>query len=371
MSFVRDGESALGAGGAFGHGAVVLAVVSVQLVGFWAAAEMLGQPTWYAAFALGSAGALVAVAGGGPTGVAAAGAGTLVLVGVSSLFGQLWMAALGPAILTVLVGSTTGRWTDAAAATLGTLLLVALGVPLGLFVLRQDVAVVAEKLAQPDVHAMLLLTIYGPLLATLFAVVFGVPLAYLLAEGFPGQSLVESLVDIPLVVPHSVAGLLILFGFGRGAAFSDVRVLGTLTGMVLALAFVSAPFAVNGAREAFEQVDPRLGFAARAHGASQFETFRRVTLPLAARGVLTGGVMAWARGVSEFGAVAVVAYSVEYVSPLSLSETTTQHAPVFIFNTYTSQGLVESGAVATILLGVSAAIFLLIRWVAYDDGGVL
>jgi molybdate/tungstate transport system permease protein len=87
--------------------------------------------------------------------------------------------------------------------------------------------------------------------------------------------------------------------------------------------------------------------------------------------------MAWARGVSEFGAVAVVAYSVEYVSPLSvartlsLSETTTQHAPVFIFNTYTSQGLVESGAVATILLGVSAAIFLLIRWVAYDDGGVL
>jgi molybdate/tungstate transport system permease protein len=368
MSTVLDGESAEGAVGTLGHGAVVLAVVAVQLVAFWAAVEILGQPTLYAAFALGSAAALVAVSGGGLTGVVAAGAGTLLLVGVSSLFGQLWMAALAPAVLTVLVGATSGRWTDAAAATLGTLLLVAVGVPLGLFVLRQDPAVVAQKLGNPDVHAMLVLTIYGPLLATLVAVVFGVPLAYLLAEGFPGQAVVESLVDLPLVVPHSVAGLLVLFGFGRGAAFSDLRVLGTLTGMVLALTFVSAPFAVNGAREAFETVNPRLGFAARAHGASKFETFRRVTLPLAARGVFTGGVMAWARGVSEFGAVAVVAYSVEYFSPFSLSQVTTQHAPVFIFNTYTSQGLAESGAVATILLGLSAGIFLVIRWVAYDDG---
>ncbi|MFB6155725.1 MAG: ABC transporter permease [Haloferacaceae archaeon] len=369
MSSVLERESTGGVVGTLGSGAVVLAVVAVQLVAFWTAVEVVDQPTLYAAFALGSAAALVAASGGGFAGVAAAAAGTLVIVGISSLFGQLWMAAGAPAVLTVLVGATAGRWTDAAAATLGTLLLVAVGVPIGLFVLRQDPAVVAAKLGEPDVHRMLVLTVYGPLLSTVVAVGFGVPLAYLLAEGFPGQAVVESLVDLPLVVPHSVAGLLILFGFGRGAAFSDLRVLGTLAGMVLALTFVSAPFAVNGAREAFETVDPRLGFAARAHGASKFETFRRVTLPLAARGVFTGGVMAWARGVSEFGAVAIVAYSVEYVSPLSLSTVTTQHAPVFIFNTYTSQGLAESGAVATILLGLSALIFLLVRWVAYDDVG--
>jgi molybdate/tungstate transport system permease protein len=372
MGTTTDGSSGF-VGGTFGRGAVVLAVVTVQAVAF-ATAVAVGQPTLYALFALGSAAALVAAAGSSWRGVAAALLGTLALWGVLSVAGSRWMLVLAPVLLTLAVGvgGESGEWTGVAAATLGTVLLVALGLPLALFLVRQDAALVAETAASPEVHQMLVLSVYAPLLAALTALVCGVPLAYLLREGFPGQTLVESLVDLPLVVPHSVAGLIVLFGFGRGAAFSDVRVLGTLTGMVVALTFVSAPFAVNAAREAFETVDRRLEFAARAHGASRFSSFVRVTLPLAARGILTGGVMAWARAVSEFGAVAVVAYTVQsYVSPLTLEETSAQHAPVYIFNTYTSQGLPESGAVATLLLLLSAGIFLLVRWLAYDDGGVL
>ena len=139
--------------------------------------------------------------------------------------------------------------------------------------------------------------------------------------------------------------------------------------MVLALTFVSAPYAVNAAREAFEGIDDHLEYAARSHGASPFESFRRVHVPLAFRGIVTGGVLAWARGVSEFGAVAVVAYSVRFFYPFAGGEAVSQHAPVFIFNTYTSAGLAEAGAVSFILLVLSAAVFFVVRSLAYDDGG--
>lgn len=304
----------------FGVGTAVLAVVTVQIVAF-AAASAAGQQTLYVPFAL----------------------VTAALLG--------WRGAEG--------------WFGVATAAFGSILLLALGLPLLGFATRQQPRLILDALVASDVHRMLFLTVYGPLVAAVGALVFGVPLAYLLARGFDGQSIVESLVDLPLVVPHSVAGILILFGFGRGGVFPNVSVLTSLIGMVLALVFVGAPFAVNAAREAFESVDEDLERAARSQGASPFETFRRVTLPLAGRGVLTGGVLAWARGVSEFGAVAVVAYTVEFFVPF-VGTLTAQHAPVFIFNTYTSRGLAESGAVASVLLAVSALVFLLIRWIAYD-----
>ncbi|WP_321112008.1 ABC transporter permease [Halorussus salinisoli] len=307
-----------------GTGTTVLAVVSVQLVAF-AVALAVGYPGAYAGFAVLSAGAIAASRDRGA-------------------FGAL-------------------------AATLGTALLVALGLPLLMMIARQDPALVAEMAADPAVQQALYLSVYAPLLAAVVSVALGVPLALLLARGFPGQALVESLVDLPLVVPHSVAGLAVLFGFGEGGAFPQFEILGTVLGMVLAMTFVSAPFAVNAAREAFESVPTRVEWAARTLGANRFETFRRVTAPMAWRGVLTGGVLAWARAVSEFGAVAIVAYSVEFFYLPEGETLSAQHAPVFIYNTYLSAGLDESGAVATLLLALSAVIFLLVRTVAYDDGG--
>jgi molybdate/tungstate transport system permease protein len=309
--------------GRLGHGSTVFAFLVVQLIAF-VIAYSAGRTTLYALFALASAAVLGYVSHQG--------------------------------------------WFGVAAATFGAVLLVAVGLPMVMFVARQQPSLVIEKALDPAVHQMLYLSIYGPLLAALFTIVFGVPLAYLLSEGFPGDTLVESLVDLPLVIPHSVAGLLILFGFGGDNALFGLRMLGTMTGLVLAMAFVSAPFAVNVVREAFETIDTRLEYAARSHGASRFETFRRVSFPLASRSVLTGGVLAWARALSEFGAVAVVAYNVEFFYPIAWEQVTGQHAPVFIFNTYVSGSLAESSAVGFILLVLSIAIFLLVRWLAYDDG---
>ena len=294
-----------------------------------------------------------------------------VVGGGFAIFLPLW------GVLYVVLGAVAVAYTlrgslfTVATATLGSVLMVALGLPLALFVARQAPSVVVEKALDPNVHRMLYLGIYGPLLAALLSLVCGIPLAHLLGRGFTGQALVESLVDLPLVVPHSVAGIIILFGFGRGGAFPGVPVLGTVVGMVLAMTFVSAPYAVNATREAFEAIDDRLAYASRIHGANRWQTFRRVTAPLAVRGIVTGGVLAWARAVSEFGAVAVVAYTVDFFYPLAGESVRAQHAPVFVYNTYLQGGLTESGAVAFLLLGVSALIFLVVRWLTGDTGGVL
>ncbi|MFB6194507.1 MAG: ABC transporter permease [Halobaculum sp.] len=252
-----------------------------------------------------------------------------------------------------------------AVAALGAVALLALAVPLAAFLVRQDPALVAAAATDPAVLRTLALTAYGPALAAGFAVAFGVPLALALARGFPGDTLVAGLVDLPLVVPHSVAGIVVLFGFGRGGVFPSVAIGSTLAGVVLAFTFVSAPYAVNAARAAFENVDPDLRRAARSQGAGPFATFRRVELPLARRGIVTGGVLAWARGVSEFGAVAVVAYTVETVVP-GLGPVAAQHAPVYVFAVYSTEGLPAAGAVAVVLLAASGAVFLLVRLVTSE-----
>ncbi len=318
-------ESARQTTATFGTGTSVLAVVTVQLLSF-ALAFSVGRPELYAIFAVLSAGAL-ALAGGRGT------------------FGAL-------------------------AATLGTVLLVALALPLLLLVARQSPEALLNSATNPEVQQALFLSVYAPLFAALVSVALGVPLAVLLSRGFPGQAIVESLVDLPLVVPHSVAGLAVLFAFGQRGIFPRARVLGTLFGMVLAMTFVSAPFAVNAAREGFERVDSRVERAARTLGANEWETFRRVTAPLAGRSIVTGGVLAWARAVSEFGAVAIVAYSVSVFYPPALERISgVQHAPVFIYNTFLSSGLEASGAVATLLLALCVGIFVLVRSLAYDRDG--
>ena len=96
-----------------------------------------------------------------------------------------------------------------------------------------------------------------------------------------------------------------------------------------------------------------------------------MSLPLSARGILTGGVLAWARAVSEFGAVAVVAYTVRFFYPPAGEAVQSSHAPVFIFQSYLTGSLEESGAVSILLLVVSVAIFLVIRGIAQDRGRVV
>lgn len=242
-------------------------------------------------------------------------------------------------------------------AALGAALLLFVLLPLVATVLGTDLAAILDALGQPDVVECLALTFYAAMIATALAFVAGVPLAYLLARSdFPGKRVVEAVVDLPVVIPHTAAGVALLMAFGRrglvgeGLATLGVYFTENLAGIVLAMLFVSLPFLVDTARESFALVDPRLERVARTLGASRWEAFRRVALPLAWPGILAGALLMWARGISEFGAVVILAYNPKII-------------PVLIFERFTGFGLASALPVAVLLIVTSLVVFVLLRLV--------
>ncbi len=152
-------------------------------------------------------------------------------------------------------------------------------------------------------------------LSTLAILPFGVALAWLLARrDWPGKSLVETLIALPLVIPPVATGLILLKLLGRRGVLGGwiERTFGweivfTWRGVVVATAVMSFPLLVRTARVAFEGVNPRLEQVARTLGAGPWRVFATVTLPLAARGLVAGAVLAFARALGEFGATFMVA----------------------------------------------------------------
>jgi len=152
-------------------------------------------------------------------------------------------------------------------------------------------------------------------LSTLAILPFGVALAWLLARrAWPGKSLVETLVALPLVIPPVATGLILLKLLGRrgplGAWLESTfgwEIVFTWRGVVVATAVMSFPLLVRTARVAFENVNPRLEHVARTLGAGPWRVFTTITLPLAARGLVAGSLLAFARALGEFGATMMVA----------------------------------------------------------------
>jgi len=177
-------------------------------------------------------------------------------------------------------------------------------------------ASLGATLGRPIVIEALQLSALTTLAAVGFALLVGTPLAYLLARiRFPGQSLVDSLIELPMVLPPAVAGIGLLMAFGRrGLLGEPLSALGlslafTTAAVVLAEAFVSAPFYVRAARAGFLDVDRELEIVSRTLGVSDWATFWRVTVPVAFPSLLGGAVMCWARALGEFGATIMFAGS--------------------------------------------------------------
>ena len=152
-------------------------------------------------------------------------------------------------------------------------------------------------------------------LATVAILPFGVALAWFLArKSWPGKPIVETLVALPLVMPPVATGLILLKLLGRKGPIGsflhdhfDLEVVFTWRAVVAAMAVMSFPLLVRGARIAFEAVNPRLEQVATTLGASPFRVFLTVTFPLAIRGIIAGSVLAFARALGEFGATILVA----------------------------------------------------------------
>jgi molybdate transport system permease protein len=175
---------------------------------------------------------------------------------------------------------------------------------------RAPWSTIGTRLGRPEVLDALRLSIVCATLATLFCLLVGVPLAWVLARvSFPGRRLVRALVTVPLVLPPVVGGVALLLALGRNGLLGQwmyrwfgVTLPFTTAGVVVAEAFVALPFLVISVEGALRAADLRYEDAAATLGASRWTTFRRVTLPLIAPGIGAGAVLCWARALGEFGA---------------------------------------------------------------------
>lgn len=176
----------------------------------------------------------------------------------------------------------------------------------------------------PELRRALGWTVLAASLATLCAAALGVPLAWLLAtRRFRGRALVEALVELPVLIPHPVAGVALLLVLGRDTVVGGtllalgLRVVSAPAGLVAAMTFVAMPLFVSAARETFARIDPRFAGVARTLGDTPWRAFRRVTLPMARGGLLAAAAVTWARAASEFGAIVVLAYHPRVASVLA------------------------------------------------------
>ncbi len=244
-------------------------------------------------------------------------------------------------------------------ALLGLLVLLFIFMPLAKTIFSSSPSMLFETLLDDEVRSAIWLSIYTALLATVVGMIFGIPLAYILARfDFPGKKTIESLIDVPIVIPHTAAGIALLFVFGRkfavGKAFSFIGInfVDSIAGIIIAMLFVSIPFLINSAKEGFKGVDPRLEKVSRSLGASAWQTFFYITLPLAWRSILTGNIMMWARGISEFGAVMVLAYHPAVAS-------------ILVADRFEQFGLDHARPVAGLLIIICLTIFLGLRVFVY------
>ena len=192
-----------------------------------------------------------------------------------------------------------------------------LALPLVALFTEVPIGDVPSLLGDPAVRDAIAVTARTNAIANVLIVGVGTPVAYLLAtRPFRGRTLAITLVELPLVLPPAVAGIGLLAAFGAGGLLGDplgdagIVLPFTEWAVVLAVTFVASPFYVRQAITAFEGVDPTYVDAARTLGASPPRTFARISLPLAAPGLVAGWVLAFARGVGEFGATIVFAGNV-------------------------------------------------------------
>ena len=193
-------------------------------------------------------------------------------------------------------------------------MLVFLSLPIIALFLRTSPASLIDNLREPDVLLAIGISLVTTLISTLIIILGGTPLAYSQARGqFRFSRAVDTLVDLPLVLPPAVAGVALLMAFGRrgilGGLLSDlgIHIAFTPLAVILAQVFVAAPFYIKSATVGFKNIDQELQQSAAVDGASSPQIFRFLTLPLSWSALLGGSVMSWARALGEFGATIIFA----------------------------------------------------------------
>jgi len=239
------------------------------------------------------------------------------------------------------------------------LFLLLITVPIVSLFTRVGLEDILVALASEQARDALTLSAFTAVISTIVVVIFGTPLAYVNARNsYPGRDIVDTLTDLPIVLPPTVAGLALLMAFGKngllGQYFSlfGITIAFSTAAVIIAQIFVASPFFIRQARSSFEAIDLDYEAASRTLGAGPVRTFFRVTLPLAASSLLSGVVMTFARALGEFGATMMFAGNFQGK---------TQTMPLAIYSALQSNTAV-SIALAIILVIFSFAIILLVKY---------
>lgn len=220
-----------------------------------------------------------------------------------------------------------------------------------------------RAMASPQARDALLLSIKTTSISMLIIIAVGTPAAYVLSRSeFPGKKLIDSLIDIPAVLPPSAAGIALLLAFGKLGLLGQyldvlgVRITFTTAAVVIAEIFVAAHFYVRQAAVGFSQVRRDVEEAALVDGASRYAVFTKVTVPLALPALMAGAVMAWARALGEFGGTIIFAGSFQGV---------TQTVPLAIYAALQSN-LDAAVALSVLVLGFAFTVILVGRFLTRE-----
>lgn len=244
-------------------------------------------------------------------------------------------------------------------------LIALLVVPLAILLGLAASSNLGAAFVDPTFLAAVLVTFTGAGLAAGLAAILGTPSAYALSRGYVGGkagTVIEAVLLAPITVPHVVAGIALLLTFSPLSPLypllGGIRIVDSFLGLTLAFFFVSSPLFVSGVKESLSKMDPRLEWAARSLGAGPGETFRRVVLPALRGPILEAFLLTWARAVSEFGSIVILAY---LLLGLPLFGTVLP-APVYVFNVYQVSGLYAALGYAGALLVFSLIPLLLLQF---------
>lgn len=232
--------------------------------------------------------------------------------------------------------------------------------PLAALFLRISPAELVMNMLQPVVLQALGLSLATTFTSTILILVLGTPVAFALARRcFRYQRLIDTLIDLPIVMPPAVAGVALLMAFGRrGLLGSTFEILGiniafTTTAVILAQIFIAAPFYIKSAALGFASIDSEIEQAASLDGADAWQKFRHIIVPLSWTALLSGSMLAWARALGEFGATIIFAGNFPG---------RTQTMPLAIYIGF-ELDLSIALTLSVILISLSFLTLLFVRWV--------
>ncbi len=215
-----------------------------------------------------------------------------------------------------------------------------------------------ETLKDQAVWKAIFTSLWGALWATILGCLLGVPLAYLLARSeFKGKSFVESIINLPVAIPHVAAGIALLSllnprtTVGKFFSLFHITFTDTIYGVIIAMLFVSLSFVIGAAITGFDNVEEDIEMVSRSLGASPSYTFWHITLPLAFPAILRGAVLAFARSISEVGALLVIAYY-------------PKTAPIIMLDRFEQYGLTSARPVTVLVIVVSLILFFVLFYLS-------